>query len=218
MMDLSLLFWASRETGDPTYRDVASRHAHAVASLLVRPDGSTIQSVHMLRSTGQVLFFHSHQGLSADSTWSRGQGWALYGFTQTAVSLHDIGLLEVAERLAGYVATHLPPRGVPPYDYAAPPGAPIDTSAGVITAAGLFRLDRACRSRAAGSCAADAGAWLPLARRMLAAALAHVRDRPPLGYFGSQIYGLGGSQTWDDDAEMIFGLHYALDAVKLSLQ
>ena len=116
-----------------------------IAALLVRRDGSTIQAVNFDRATGRVVSFATHQGISARSTWSRGEGWALYGFAVAASELRDRGLLRVASRIAGYVRAHLPAAGVPLWDYDARPGAPVDVSAGVITAAGLLHLAAACR-------------------------------------------------------------------------
>ncbi len=213
VMNIAILPWASQVTGDQAYARVASRHAHLVASLLVRPDGSTAQSVAFDRATGRVLLISTHQGLSSSSTWSRGQGWAVYGFAQAAADLHDRGLLRVAERAAGYVARRLPAGGIPRWDYDAPPGAPVDVSAGAITAAGLLHLTAACRSMP-GVCG-DPGRWTVLARRMLAAALRRASVEPPLGFLGSQVLSERGRGCWCDGGELIFGLTYALEAERL---
>jgi unsaturated chondroitin disaccharide hydrolase len=214
MMNLAILPWASRVTHDPVYARLAAHHAQVVARLLVRPDGSTAQAVDFDRRTGRVLWIGTHQGLSNDSTWSRGEGWALYGFAQSAVDLQDRRLLGVALRVARFVAAHVPAGGVPPWDYRAPAGAPIDVSAGVISAAGLFHLASACRTLA-GVCGSGAGRWVALGRRMLAAALAHARVRPPLGLLDSQILNEHGRGCWCDGGELIFGVTYALEGLRL---
>jgi len=213
-MNIAILPWASRVTGDPAYASLASHHAHVVASWLVRPDGSTAQAVNFDRATGRVLSITTHQGLSDASTWSRGQGWAVYGFAQAAAELKDRGLLAVAVRAAGYVQRHLPAGGIPLWDYDAPPGAPVDVSAGVITAAGLMRLAAACRA-IPGVCGDSAGRWVSLGRRMLAAALGRERDHPPLGFLGSQVLNERGRGCWCDGGELSFGLTYALEAMGL---
>jgi unsaturated chondroitin disaccharide hydrolase len=213
MMNIAILPWASRVTGNPLFARIASRHAHEVAALLVRPDGSTTQSVNFDRATGRVLFTSTHQGLSATSTWSRGQGWAVYGFAQAAVDLHDTALLRVAERAAGYVASHLPAGGIPRWDYDAPAGAPVDVSAGVITAAGLLHLARACRS-IPGVCTAPAR-WAALGERMLTAALSRAYSQPPLGFLASQVLN-ERRRCWCDRGELIFGLTYGVEAVNLA--
>ena len=123
-------------------------------------------------------------------------------------------MLDVAERVASYVAARNPDGAVPPYDYDAPPGAPTDTSAGVITAAGLLRLEQACRRMR--RCQARGRRFGDLGERMLESSLGHVRAQPPLGMLEGQVHSLGGSQTWDDSGEFIFGLDFALEAVRLA--
>ena len=209
VMNAGLLDWAHRETGDGAYRRASLRHARGVARLLVRADGSTAQAVRLKRRTGRVIKRHTHQGRSNGSTWARGQAWAVYGFAQAGTNLESAELIRVAERAAAYVDDHLPQNGVPPYDYSAPGGRPVDTSAGVITAAGLFRLADACEA-VDGACE-QPGRWRPLARRMRSASLRHVRQRP-LGFLGDQVFTRGGSARWDDDGEFIFGTDYALEA------
>lgn len=216
MMNIAILPWASQVTGNPAYRRLAAHHAHVVASLLVRRNGSTAQSVNFDRRTGEVLLISTHQGLSNSSTWSRGQGWAVYGFAQAAYQLHDRALLRAALTTARYVAAHLPAGGIPRWDYDAPPGAPVDVSAGVITAAGLFHLAAACRALP-GVCVGP-GRWVALGRRMLAAALTHADGQPPLGLLGSEVLNERGHGCWCDGGELSFGLTYALEALNLERQ
>jgi hypothetical protein len=217
MMNIAILPFASRVTGDPVYSRLASRHAHAVARLLVRPDGSTAQSVNFDRATGRVRYLSTHQGLSASSTWSRGEGWAVYGFSVAASLLHDRSLLRVALRTAGYVARNLPAGGVPRWDYDAPAGAPLDVSAGVITATGLLHLAGACRSMGAGVCGGPSapGRLIALAQRMLSAALSHASESPPLGFLGDQVLNERSPGCWCDGGELIFGLTYGLEGLNL---
>ncbi len=213
MMNIAILPWATRLSGNPAYVRVALRHAHRVAALLVRRNGSTIQAVNFDRATGRVLSFATHQGISARSTWSRGEGWALYGFAVAASELRDRGLLGVASRIAGYVRAHVPASGVPLWDYDARPGAPVDVSAGVITAAGLLHLAAACRQLEP-PCSA-AGGWVSLSRRMVSGALRYASARPPLGLLRGQVLNerAGG---WADGGELMFGVTYALEALRLS--
>lgn len=212
MMNVAILPWAMRLTGNPRYVRVAARHAERIAALLVRRDGSTIQAVNFDRASGRVVSFATHQGISKNSTWSRGEGWALYGFAVAASELRDAALLRVAERVAGYVRSHLPASGVPLWDYDARAGAPVDVSAGAITAAGLLHLAAACRQLER-SCPA-AGGWVALSRRMLAGALTYASARPPLGLLRGQVLNdrAGG---WADGGELMFGVTYALEALRL---
>jgi hypothetical protein len=213
-MNIGILPWATAVTGNRAYAHLASHHAHAVASLLVRTDGSTAQAVYFDRQTGRVLSIGTHQGLSNTSTWSRGQAWAVYGFAQAAAQLDDRGLLAVAGHVASYVASHLPAGGIPLWDYDAPAGAPVDVSAGTITAAGLLHLAATCA--ALSGCPAGA-AWTPLARRMLAAALTRISTVPPLGLLRSQVLNEPGSGQgcWCNKSELIFGDTYALEALRI---
>ena len=211
MMNIAILPWASRISGNAAYARLASHQAWVIARLLVRPDGSTAQAVDFDRSTGRVISIGTHQGLSNSSTWSRGEGWALYGFAQAASDLRDRGLLRVALRVAKFVVSHLPAGAVPLWDYNAPPGAPVDVSAGVITAGGMFRLASACRVLR-GSC--EPGGWIRVGRRMLSASLARAGAEPPLGFLGSQILNERGRGCWCDGGELIFGLTYALEGLR----
>lgn len=212
VMNLPLLYWASRVTGDARYRDVAARHLQIVADRMVRSDGSTWSSLHDRRSDGAFIRYDTHQGVRADSTWARGQAWAIRGFAEAASALRDPALLETALRTARYVMSRLPRPAVPLYDYDAPPSAPRDVSAGTITAAGMLRLAAACEQLAA-TCDPAPADTRRYARQLLAASLARIGRRPPLGLLGHQVYGYGGNASWDDDAELTFGINYALEAL-----
>jgi unsaturated chondroitin disaccharide hydrolase len=211
LMNLPLLYWAARETHDPRFRRVAARHVAGVVRTLLRSDGSTFQSVHFDRDTGRLLRLHTHQGLSSSSTWSRGQGWAVYGLTTSAEALGDPAILAAAERSARWVAAHLPPSSVPRWDYSARPAAATDVSAGAITAAGLYRLASLCEHRRCG----QPYRWRPLANRMLDAVLEHISRRAPLGYLGGSAGTYRRGVRWDDDAELVYALYYTLEALNL---
>lgn len=212
LMNLEILGWAWRETGVASHGEALRTAAEAVSRTHVREDGSTVQSVHFDRSTGAVLRRHTHQGLADESTWARGQAWAVHGFAQAALDLGDATLARTSERAARFIEQRLPRSGIPRYDYDAGPGAPDDVSAGVVTAAGLLRLERACRQLAA---CEHPGRWRPLATRMLRAAMSRVSRKPPLGRLGDQALTVGGVM-WDDRAELVLGLHYALAVVVTS--
>lgn len=212
LMNLDLLLWAGRETHDASFTDLARRHAHRVERELLRPDGSTIQAVRFDRATGEVLGHDTRQGVSASSTWSRGQAWAIYGFAQTGRALRDPLLLAAAERAAAWWVRHAPADAPPPYDFSAPPGAPRDSGAAMIAAAGLFRLADACAAMP-GTCASP-GRWRPAAARALGTGLRAVSPVPPLGRLGQQAYRVGPrGGAWDDRAELIWGLDFALEAI-----
>lgn len=212
VMNLPLLFWASKVTGDSRYRDVAARHAQTVAARMVRQDGSTWSSMHTKRRDGSLIRYHTHQGYRDNTTWSRGQAWAIYGIATAAGELSDTQLLATAQRTARYVMARTPRPALPLYDYDAPADTPRDASAAIITVDGLLRLADACEQLSA-TCDPSPALARRYAHGLLTASLAGAGRRPPLGLLGHQVYSFGGTRKWSDDAELIFGLHYALEAL-----
>jgi unsaturated chondroitin disaccharide hydrolase len=144
MMNVGLIFWAARETGDRRLRDVAVRHSLTTRRVLVRGDGSTAHEGIFDLETGEFLRQTTQQGYRGDSCWSRGLTWALYGFAACHEYSRDPRFLETAEVCADYYITHTGADGIPPWDFMAPPEsrALVDTSAAAIAASGLLRLCR----------------------------------------------------------------------------
>ena len=144
MMNVGLIFYAARETGDRMLRDVAVRHALTTRRVLVRGDGSTAHEGIFDVETGEFLRQSTQQGYRADSCWARGLAWALYGFSTCYEYSRDPRFLETAQACTDYYITHAPTDGIPPWDFNAPVETRklVDTSAAAIAAAGLFRLCR----------------------------------------------------------------------------
>ncbi len=144
MMDVGIIFYAARETGDRRLRDIALRHCLTTRRVLVRGDGSTAQEGIFDLQTGEFLRQSTQQGYRGDSCWSRGLCWALYGFSLSYEYSRDPRFLETAEACADYFITHANSDGVPPWDFNAPPESRrlLDTSAAAIAASGLLRLCR----------------------------------------------------------------------------
>lgn len=142
MMNLDLLFWASRETGDARFAEMAVAHAHTALAYQVRPDGSTSHAIDFDPETGEFLGQGTHQGLSASSCWSRGQAWAVYGFAECYRETHAEPFLEAARRLARYSLRRSPADRIPYWDYDSPliPNDVRDSSAAAIFASGLLLL------------------------------------------------------------------------------
>ena len=141
MANLDLLFYVGNLNGDQSVIDKAVSHAQVVLKTLVRPDFSTFHVANLNPLNGEVKHHFTHQGYSDNSCWSRGQAWAILGFTQTYIWTSDPTFLVIAMSLANFFvqrlsrATH--DHGfVPPWDFDAPrePGGDIlrDTSAGMI--------------------------------------------------------------------------------------
>jgi unsaturated chondroitin disaccharide hydrolase len=142
MMNVGIVFYAARETGDRKLRDIAMRHSLTTRRVLVRGDGSTAHEGIFDTDTGEFLRQATHQGYRGDSCWSRGLAWATYGFTTAYEYSRDPHFLETAQNCAEFYITHSPADGIPPWDFSAPVEnrTLLDTSAAAIFAAGLLRL------------------------------------------------------------------------------
>src|SRR6266404_4249872 len=144
MMNVGIIFYAARETGDRRLRDIAVRHSLTTRRVLVRGDGSTAHEGIFDLETGEFLRQTTQQGYRGDSCWSRGLSWAMYGFTTVYEYSRDPHYLETAQACADFYITHSPADGVPPWDFNAPAEnrSLLDTSSAAIYAAGLLRLCR----------------------------------------------------------------------------
>jgi unsaturated chondroitin disaccharide hydrolase len=142
-MNLPLLFWASSIGGDPRYRHVAEAHLETVLEHFIRPDGSVYHIVNFDPFSGACVEKHGGQGLAAESAWSRGAAWAIYGLT---LGYHHTGhkiYLDAAKRVTHFFMAHLPEDHVPYWDFRLPadhPGRFRDSSAGACAASGLLLL------------------------------------------------------------------------------
>jgi unsaturated chondroitin disaccharide hydrolase len=142
MMNLPLLYWASEETGDDSYREIAHHHAATTLRYLVRPDGSTYHTFFLDPKTGDPVGGKTAQGYADDSLWTRGQAWAIYGFALTAQWLDDAEFLAAAQKTADCFLRESPTNKAPLWDLRLSEDAPkyLDSSAGAIAACGLLRL------------------------------------------------------------------------------
>lgn len=142
MMNLDLLAFASRQTGDAKYLDIAVEHAKTTQRVFPRPDGSTPHVFDFDPDSGAPIGPNTVQGYSPTSCWSRGQAWGLYGFTTMYRRTGNGEFLATARRLADFAVRALTPDHVPVWDYRAPqqPHDIKDASAGAITACGLLDL------------------------------------------------------------------------------
>src|SRR5438045_4645244 len=139
MMNLELLFFAAQNGGNPNWRTMAINHAVKTMENHVRADGSTYHVVDY-NSDGTVFRKFTVQGAGDETTWARGQAWAIYGFTMTYRYTKDARFLATAQKLADYFISHLPPDYVPYWDFSKCCTAPRDSSAPAIAASGLLEL------------------------------------------------------------------------------
>jgi unsaturated chondroitin disaccharide hydrolase len=144
MMNLELLFWTTKETGDQIYADIAVKHALTTMNSHFREDNSSYHVIDFDPETGAIRNKHTHQGLHHESAWARGQAWGLYGFTATYRETGNKDFLKLAESIADFYLSHpnLPQDLVPYWDFNVDPGngEPRDVSAAAITASALFEL------------------------------------------------------------------------------
>lgn len=143
MMNLELLFWATEQTGDPKYRDVAVRHANTTLDHHFRDDMSSYHVIDYDTITGGVIQKGTFQGYADESHWARGQAWGLYGYTVCYRYTKDERYLEAARRIARFIMDNVDTDDFVPYwDYMAPdiPNAPRDASAAAITCSALLEL------------------------------------------------------------------------------
>ena len=143
MMNLSLLFWASRETDDPRFEKVARIHADTTMREFLRSDGSVSHIIELDPVTGARVAEHPGQGFCLGSSWSRGQAWGLYGFTLAYMNTDEPAYLCTARRIADYFIRQIRQDGLTDCDFCQPPEPQrIDNIAGAIAACGLIELAR----------------------------------------------------------------------------
>lgn len=117
MMNLPLLYWASDELSDPRFKQIAEAHAHTVISHFIREDGSVCHIAGFDPQSGSFLREYGGQGMSEGSSWTRGQSWALYGFTLSALHTGKELYLKTAMRIADRYIERIPADGLIPVDF-----------------------------------------------------------------------------------------------------
>lgn len=162
MINLEMLFWASRESGNPKYERIARSHADTTMKYHFREDGTSYHVAVYDSETGRFIRGCTHQGYSDDSMWARGQAWGIYGYTMCYRFTEDVRYLDFAEKITDCYLDRLPEDMVPYWDFDDPsiPDAPKDASAAAIVASALIELS--------GYVDEDKGnEYLDAARRML---------------------------------------------------
>jgi rhamnogalacturonyl hydrolase YesR len=144
MMNLELLFEATKLSGDSSFYKIAVSHANTTMKNHFRADYSSYHVVSYDPETGAVLKRVTHQGYADESAWARGQGWALYGFTMCYRETKNKAYLQQAENVAKFILNNpnLPADLVPYWDFNAPgiPNEPRDASAAAVMASALYEL------------------------------------------------------------------------------
>ncbi len=211
MMNLELLFWASKNGGSQAFHDIAVTHAKTTLRDHFRKDASTYHVASYDSTNGSLLIRETHQGYAHETVWARGQAWAIYGFTMAYRESRDRKFLQIAERAALWFLRHLPSDKVPYWDFNAPniPDEPRDASAAAIVASALFELGTLTNNKA------YKREFLNGAKEILA-----VLCKPPYLALGSQSMGILNHATgnWPSkteiDVSLIYGDYYFLEAIK----
>ncbi len=144
MINLEFLCEVSKLTKDESYKSTSIKHANKTLENHFRPDNSCFHVVNYDSITGNVISKVTHQGFSNSSSWARGQGWALYGYTMMYRETKDPKYLVQAQKVAEFILhnPNLPKDKIPYWDFNAPniPNEPRDASAGALYASALIEL------------------------------------------------------------------------------
>ena len=142
MMNLPLLYRESELIGDKRFYYIAEAHADKTIQTHIRPDGSVRHIVDLDPATGEIKEVLGGQGYSADSAWSRGQAWAVYGYVLSYIHTGKQEYLDVAKRVANYFIANVCDTGyIPRVDFKSPCTEP-DTTAGAAAACGLLEISK----------------------------------------------------------------------------
>lgn len=144
MINLELLFWASKNGGADSLYNIAVKHAETTMQHHFREDHTSYHVVVYDKDTGSRIKQVTHQGYADDSMWARGQSWAIYGYTMVYRETRDAKFLDFAQKVTDVYLADLPQDLVPYWDFSAPdiPDAPRDASAAAVVASALLELSQ----------------------------------------------------------------------------
>ncbi|MEZ0607104.1 glycoside hydrolase family 88 protein [Fibrella sp. WM1] len=206
MMNLELLFAATRLTGDSSFYNIAVSHARMTMKNHYRPDNSSYHVVDYDTLTGNVLKKNTHQGFNDKSAWARGQAWGLYGFTLCYRETKDPLFLKQAQAIARFMLDHprMPADLIPYYDFDAPgiPNEPRDVSAAAIMASALYEL----------STYVPGSAYRAKADQVITN-LAKSYASPLGQHHGFLLLHSTGAKTFERDVPLIYADYYYLEAL-----
>ncbi|MFF0952511.1 glycoside hydrolase family 88 protein [Rhizobium leguminosarum] len=174
LLNLPLLYWASRETGDPKYREVALIHARTTLANSVRPDDSTYHTFYLDTVTGAPVRGATKQGYKDDSAWARGQAWAIAGMALSYRYERIEEYRQTFDRLLAFYLNRLPADMVPYWDlvFSDGDGEPRDSSSASIAACGLLEMADLVEPE-------PAARYRTLARRMMKSLADHYAVKDP---------------------------------------
>lgn len=150
MINLELLFWASKHSRNQAYYDIAVKHAETTMENFIRPDFTTLHVGVFDTIDGHFIKGATHQGYADDSMWARGQAWGIYGYAMCFRETGKKKFLKTAQKLADVFINKLPEDGIPYWDFDDPaiPDAPKDASAAAVAASAMLELSEFAKDEA----------------------------------------------------------------------
>jgi unsaturated chondroitin disaccharide hydrolase len=149
MMNLEFLFWASQQFHVASYFEAANQHAKTTLRHHFRPNSSSYHLINYDATSGKVISKETHQGLTHESSWARGQAWGLYGYVMAYENTKEPLFLKQAEKIAKFIMQHprMPDDKIPAWDFDVhnaleKQGAPRDVSAAAVIASALLQLSK----------------------------------------------------------------------------
>lgn len=174
LLNLPLLYWASEESGDDKYKEIAEKHIHTAIKNVIREDYSTWHTFFFDMKTGAPDHGATCQGYRDGSAWARGQAWGIYGCALAYKYTGRKEYIEHFKHVAGYFLEHLPKDMVPFWDLEFTDGddQPRDSSSASIAACGMLEMAKYMEKE-------DAGIYENYARQMLKSLYDHYAVKDP---------------------------------------
>jgi len=209
MINLEMLFWASKNGGSKKLYDIAVSHAKTTMNNHFRPDYTSYHAVVYNKETGKKIKGVTHQGYADDSMWARGQSWAIYGFTMCYRETKDPAFLDFAQKVSDVYLKGLPTDLIPYWDFNDPaiPNTPRDASAATVVASALLELSTFVKDQA------KATAYRLKAEKMLetlSSAQYQSREKNTAFLLHSTGHKPAGSEV---DASIIYADYYYIEAL-----
>ncbi len=142
MMNIPLLFWASHETGNSLFYDIAVKHADTTYKLFVREDYSVYHAYRFDSDSGKPKGGDNYCGYSINSHWARGTNWAIYGFALAYGYTNDSKYLEISKKIADKYLECMGDNLIPIWDFRLSEGSKtiLDSSAASVSVCGFMEI------------------------------------------------------------------------------
>lgn len=202
LLNLPLLYWATEETGEEKYRQVAEKHIHTALANVIRPDFSTWHTFFFNRETGAPDHGATCQGYRDGSDWARGQAWGVYGTAVGYKYTKRESYIPIFKGVTEYFLRHLPEDLVPYWDLEFGDGneeQPRDSSSASIAACGMLEMAKYLPSK-------EAAYYISIAKRLMKSVVDHYAVKDP-----SQSNGLVLHSTYSNHSPYNTCNHYGVD-------